>query len=276
MASRYDDLQRPPLSAERLARELVRDSSRWTEVEVVYEVASTNAVLADRARAGADDGVVLIAEHQAAGRGRLDRTWSSPPRAGITMSVLVRPGAVPVARWSWIPLLTGLAVAAALRTVTGVAAGLKWPNDVVVDDRKLAGILVERVESDHGAAAVIGMGINVSTRADELPTTGATSLVIEGAVKADRATVLKAVLRRLDGLLDSWESAAGDPSRGLRSAYESACTTLGRSVAVAVSGDSTFAGEAVGIDDSGRLVVATAEEQRVFGAGDVLHVRRSA
>lgn len=278
MTSMYGDLGRPPLNRQALVRALTGDGSRWTEIRVNAAEPSTNAALATLARTDPRDGLVLLTEHQTAGRGRLDRVWVSPPRAGVTMSVLVRPREVPVARWPWLPLLAGLAVAAALRQVTDVAATLKWPNDVMVDDRKVAGLLVERVEhvdaaEGASAAAVIGMGINVSTTRDELPTEQATSLSLEGASSTDRLTIVKAVLRRLDGLLSEWEANRGTPSQPLRDAYRSACSTIGRQVRVELPRQPSVIGIATDIDESGRLVVETASGTQIFGAGDVLHLR---
>ena len=117
---------------------------------------------------GAGEGLVVVAEHQTAGRGRLDRTWETPARAALTFSVLLRPGSPP-ADWPWLPLLTGYAVARALREAGVPTPALKWPNDVLVDDRKVAGILVERVETPTGPAAVVGIGLNVAPTAEELP-----------------------------------------------------------------------------------------------------------
>ncbi len=272
----YDDLGRPPLDQTALTRALIGAGSRWTEVLVVVTEPSTNAALVRRARAGDEDGLVLIAEQQSAGRGRLGRTWTTAPRAGISMSALVRPLGIPVARWPWIPLLAGLAVGAALQQVAKVPTVLKWPNDVMVEDRKLAGLLVERVEAPAGAAAVIGIGLNVSTTRAELPAPNATSLLLEGATTTDRVTLVKAILRRLDGLLTEWESGAGEPSPALAVAYRSACSTIGQRVKVELPGHESVEGEAVGLDESGRLLVQTPVGQRALGAGDVVQVRRSA
>jgi BirA family biotin operon repressor/biotin-[acetyl-CoA-carboxylase] ligase len=138
----YNDLDRPPLREDALRRGLVEDDSIWCAVSVVRESASTNADLAAAARDDAAEGLVLVAEAQTAGRGRLDRSWASPPRAGLTFSVLLRP-AFPVSGWGWLPLLAGVATAGALTRVTEVDVRLKWPNDVIVGDRKLGGILTE-------------------------------------------------------------------------------------------------------------------------------------
>jgi BirA family biotin operon repressor/biotin-[acetyl-CoA-carboxylase] ligase len=216
---------------------------------------------------------VLIAEHQTAGRGRLDRTWTVPPRAGLTLSALVRPDGVDVGRWPWLPLLSGLAVAAAVRHETAVPVGVKWPNDVVVEQRKVAGVLVERVESRGTPAAVIGIGLNVTLTGEELPVSNATSLLLEGAETTDRTVLVKAVLRSLSGLLESWVRASGDPSGGLHHAYVDACTTIDRDVQVQLPTGEKVSGRAVGVDDHGRLLVDTAEGARALGAGDVLHVR---
>src|ERR1039458_8162031 len=160
-----DAALRPPLDAAALNARLVRPGGLWREIRVTGETGSTNADLLAEARAGAAEGLVLVAETQTAGRGRLDRSWSSPPRAALTVSVLLRPVAVPPAARAWLPLLTGIAVAAALRARAGVTAGLKWPNDVLVADRKIAGILAEA----HGDAIVAGVGLNVTLTGAELP-----------------------------------------------------------------------------------------------------------
>jgi BirA family transcriptional regulator, biotin operon repressor / biotin---[acetyl-CoA-carboxylase] ligase len=283
-SSMYDDLDRPPLHADVLERALVTSDSLWSRVEVVETSPSTNADLAELAASSDEDGVVRIAEHQTAGRGRLDRTWTAPPRSGLTMSVLIRPGGrepVPAARWPWIPLLAGLAVAATLRRDADVAAVLKWPNDVLIEDRKVAGLLVERV--DAGArgrgigstrtAAVIGIGLNVSLRADELPVPTATSLVLAGASSTDRSLLARGVLRSLSGLLSDWYRHGGDPRQGLQTAYVEACDTLGRQVRVEQADGTAVVGEAVSVDDSGRLLVRTDAGQKAVGAGDVLHLR---
>ena len=140
---------RPPLDADRLP----------AGVEILSEAPSTNAALAERARAGALEGAVVVAEHQTAGRGRLDRTWETPARSALTFSVLLRPN-LSASSWPWIPLLVGYAVQAALADRLPAIA-LKWPNDVLVEERKLGGILVERVDTPTGPAAVVGIGINV-------------------------------------------------------------------------------------------------------------------
>lgn len=263
----YEDLDRPPLRAEALRRALVVPGGVWRRVDVVEETGSTNTDLAARALAGEAEGSVLVSEHQHAGRGRLDRQWTSPPRAGLSFSVLLRP-AVPVARWAWLPLLAGVAVAHGVRRVAEVDARLKWPNDVLVGGRKLAGILAERVDD----AVVVGVGLNATTTRDELPVPTATSLALEGAASTDREPLLKAVLRALAEGYARWRAAGGDAEVELRSAYVEQCATLGRPVRVALAGGQMLTGEAVGVDADGRLVVASGHAVQPVSAGDVVHL----
>ena len=248
----YRDLDRPPLRQAALARGLAADGWR---VEVVDRAGSTNAVVADRARAGEAAGLVLVAEQQDAGRGRLDRTWVSPPRAGLTFSVLLRPD-LPAAAWPWLPLWTGVAVARALRDRAGVDAVLKWPNDVLVDGRKVCGLLAE---VPAPGSLVLGVGLNVTTTRAELPHEGATSLRLADAATTDRDTVLRAVLRELAGVL------VEQP----RDAYRALCSSLGRTVRVELPGGGVAEGPAEAVDDDGRLVVAGT----AYAAGDVVHLR---
>ncbi len=264
-------MERAPIDAERLQASLAK---RWARVTIVDETDSTNTdLLADTQ---APDRSVLVAEHQAAGRGRLDRTWTSPPRAGLTVSALFHPP-VTLARWGWLPLLAGVAVHDAVRAATGVETVLKWPNDVLVAGNpdlggKLAGILAQTA----GDAVVIGIGINVSTTADELPNADATSLALAGAADVDRTALLRALLGTLDARFAQWADCDGDAAAcGLADSYQQACSTLGRPVRVWLGGPEPITGDAAGIDELGRLVVRTADGSRVVGAGDVEHVRTS-
>ena len=250
----YGDLERPPLRAAPLRRALAAEGWR---VEVVQSAGSTNALVAERARAGEPPGLVVVAEQQTAGRGRLDRSWVSPPRAGLTFSVLVAPELRP-AGWSWLPLLTGLAVAQALRARAELDAVLKWPNDVLVDGRKVCGVLAE---VPAAGSAVLGVGLNVTTRQDELPHSAATSLRLAGAVTTDRDTVLRSVLRSLRRVLD-------DPVQS-RADYPALCDTLGRQVRLDLPDGRSVQGRADRVDEDGRLVV----EGTPYGAGDVVHLR---
>jgi len=279
--SRWSDLDRPPLNADALRRALVRTGGLWTSLDVVEATGSTNADLAARAREGAPEGAVLVAEEQTAGRGRLERRWSAPPRSGLFFSVLLRPEGVPVSRWGWLPLLAGVAVATALPRAAGVDTALKWPNDVLVtvegEERKAGGILVERPDAT-AESAVLGIGINVTLRAAELPVPQAGSLALAGAKVTDRDTLLRAVLRSLERWYGSWRTAGGDPAGArLQETYAAGCATLGRQVRAELPGGTAVTGEAVAVDGDGRLVLATAAGlAEPVSAGDVVHLRSAA
>ncbi|MFG2541273.1 biotin--[acetyl-CoA-carboxylase] ligase [Streptomyces sp. NPDC048594] len=274
--NRWSDLDRPPLNGTALRRALVRQGGLWRQVDVVQRTGSTNSDLVARA---ADEelgeGAVLVAEEQTAARGRLDRQWTAPPRSGLFFSVLLRPTEVPVARWGWLPLLTGVAVATGLSRVAGVDTALKWPNDLLVtvgdEERKAGGILAERA----GDGVVVGVGVNVTLRADELPVPQAGSLALAGAASTDRDPLLRGVLRSLEDWYGRWRSAEGDPlASGLQETYAAGCATLGRVVRAELPGDRSLVGEAVAVDGDGRLVLATgAGVQEPVGAGDIVHLR---
>jgi len=269
----FDDLRRPPLDQAALAAALCRPGSVWEEVVVLDAVPSTNAVVADRARAGAAEGLVVVAEHQTAGRGRLDRIWVTPPGAALTMSVLLQPEEVDTGRWPWLPILAGIAVSEAVQRVCDVACELKWPNDVLVSERKLAGILVERIELESSAAAVVGIGLNVSTIREELPGPAATSLALEGAATLDRSVIAREMLRSLGALYRQWRAEHGDAALGLLGAYARRCSTLGRHVRVELPTGRQVSGEATGVDADGRLQVRTDRGTEALSAGDVVHLR---
>ncbi|MCX4394384.1 biotin--[acetyl-CoA-carboxylase] ligase [Streptomyces sp. NBC_00264] len=273
--SRWSDLDRPPLNVPALRRGLLRPGGLWTSLDVVETTGSTNSDLARRAATGLDEGAVLIAEEQTAGRGRLDRTWTAPARSGLFFSVYLKPGDVPAERWGWLPLLTGVAAATGLARSAGVDTALKWPNDLLVTvegaERKAGGILAERA----GDGVVVGMGVNVSLRADELPAPTAASLALAGAVSTDRETLLRGVLRSLEHWYGQWRAADGDAAAsGLQEAYAAGCATLGRTVRAQLPGDRTLTGEAVAIDGDGRLVLSTGDGlQEPVSAGDIVHLR---
>lgn len=300
--SPYTDLDRPPLNARALQRALTGLEGPWTRLDLRVETGSTQADAVAAARAGEPEGLVVIAERQTAGRGRLGRTWWSPARAGIATSVVLRPGetdpvrgwpAVPATAYGWLPLLVGVALVEAVGRLTELPVALKWPNDLLVrsgpclpsgelsEEAKCGGILAEVVpgpDSAQPAAVVVGVGLNVTLRTDELPDnpTGlpATSLQLAGAATTDRDPLLRAMLRALGGWYARWRAAGGDAvACGLREAYVGCCGTLGREVRVLLPGGEEFAGLAVTVDGDGRLVVRTATSDRPVAAGDVLHLR---
>ncbi|GAV43517.1 biotin--[acetyl-CoA-carboxylase] ligase [Streptomyces acidiscabies] len=273
--SPWSDLERPPLNATALRRGLIHEGGLWREVRVVRQTGSTNTDLASAADE-TPEGTVLIAEEQTEARGRLDRRWTAPPRSGLFFSVLLRPSQVPVHRWGWLPLLTGVAVATGLARSAGVDTSLKWPNDLLVkvggEERKAGGILAERAGKD---AVIIGVGINVTLRSDELPVPQAGSLALAGSVSTDRDPLLRAVLRALEEWYGKWRDAEGDPlTSGLQETYAAGCATLGRTVRAELPGERSVVGEAVAVDGDGRLVLATEEGVREpVGAGDIVHLR---
>jgi BirA family biotin operon repressor/biotin-[acetyl-CoA-carboxylase] ligase len=268
----FSDLDRPPLDGRFLQSRLVRPGGLWTAIEVVEETASTNADIAARAREGAPEGLVVAAELQTSGRGRLGRTWTTPPRSALLFSVLLRPATIMSGRWPWLGLLTPLAVAAAVRSVAEIPAQVKWPNDVLLDDRKLAGILLERVDTADGPAAVVGIGLNVTLRESERPHPAATSLALEGAATTDRVTVLAAILRELATRYQTWYAAEGDPSTVLPG-YTELSATLGSEVRAELPDGTMLTGQATGLDPDGRLVVQTPTGTHILAAADVTHLR---
>lgn len=292
------------LDAARLNIALGSPPGLWREVRVVEETGSTNADLLAQARSGAGEGLVLVAEAQTSGRGRMGRRWISPPRRSLTFSVLLRP-AVPAGRLGWLPLLAGVAVASALQQTAGVDARLKWPNDVLVDGAKIAGILAERWTN----AVVIGTGINVLQHRGELPVPTATSLLVAqgagtagaaGPVEAPgagpveaweagpagapgpgagadmRERLLTAVLDELARWYNAWldQPQPGDADGcGLRAEYLRRSGTVGSAVTVMLPGGQNLTGMAAGIDAAGRLEIRTPAGLVQVSAGDVVHLR---
>lgn len=275
--------RRPPFESAGLAEAFATDPD--LRVELLDVTPSTNAVAAQRAREGAPDGLLVVGDHQAAGRGRLGRTWETPPGVAVTFSLVLRP-TVPASSWPWLPLLVGHNVAKALAAL-GYDAWVKWPNDVLLraaddtgpagaPDRKVAGILVERVETPDGPAAVVGVGINVATEADELPVATATSLALAtppDRTVPDRTTVLARVVVALREGFDVWQAGGAEATDRLRASYRDHCATLDAEVRVELPGGGSLEGRAVDVDPDGRLVVRTASGDERVGAGDVVHVR---
>ena len=275
MRAENQSLVRAPLDAASLRRAAVRPGALWREIEVIEGTGSTNADLLARALRGEPEGAVLAAEEQRAGRGRMGRTWTAPPRAALTFSLLLKP-AVPPARRGWLPLLAGVAVAAAVTTATGVETRLKWPNDLLAADAKLAGILAEAA----GDAVVVGIGLNVSTEPAEFPNPRpgalpAISLRAAGATALNREDILLAIVDGFERWYRAWQQAGGDPDRsGLRPEYTRLSATIGRTVRAELPGGQALSGPAVGVDSDGRLLVRLSSGSEVaVAAGDVVHLR---
>ena len=262
---------RPALDVDGVRHELVGVGRALKRLDVVQTTGSTNADLLARHGAGEDiDGVVLIAEHQTAGRGRNGRSWSTPPRSQIALSVGIAAGEVPLPAWGWVPLLTGVAVVYAVRATAGIDATLKWPNDVLVGERKLGGILAEVAAPD--AVIVVGLGLNVTLKPDEAPDARATSLLMLGSTMLDRSALLGAVLAELTARIDRWRSAGG-PDAGLIGDYRRRSVTLGNRVRATLPGDREITGTATDLDDTGRLHIDTGTQTIAVSAGDITHLR---
>ncbi|SKC53025.1 biotin--[acetyl-CoA-carboxylase] ligase [Krasilnikoviella flava] len=286
------DPHRAPLDATTLCRDLVAPAGPLARLDVVDVSGSTNADLVEAVRRTPQEWpapAALVAEHQVAGRGRAGRAWQTPPRAALTVSVLLRPRLAP-ARLGWLPLLAGLAVVRAVDAAGTTRAGtaLKWPNDVLLpaaDDvpglgpfRKVAGVLAEVVPGASGAApaVVVGVGLNVDQSAAELPVPTATSLALAG-VGGERAALLGGLVRELVGAVARLEGAGGDAAAaGLAAEYAARSATLGTTVRAELAGGSeAVEGEALRVAADGALVIATPDGEQTVTAGDVHHLRRS-
>lgn len=239
-----------------------RVAAQWRQVE---STGSTNADLVTAANADPDlpHLTVLLTRDQRAGRGRLDRVWQAPAGAALAVSVLVRVADVPADARGWIPLVAGAVMATAVRAqLPGHDTGLKWPNDVLVDGRKICGILAEATAGLD--AVVIGSGINTAMTAAQLPVPTATSFAALG-IDGDEDALVADYLTELDRLLAVLRQ---DPDH-VREAVRAVCLTLGREVTVSLPDGSALGGTATDIDAGGRLIVGG----RAVSAGDVVHVR---
>jgi BirA family biotin operon repressor/biotin-[acetyl-CoA-carboxylase] ligase len=244
------------------------------EVRRFEELDSTNRYLLDQARDGAPEGLVVMADHQTAGRGRLGRRWEAPPGASLLVSVLLRPS---LARGELHLCTVAMALAArsACARATGVEATLKWPNDLIVGERKVAGILAEAVDG----VVVVGIGVNVAWPPPDGEGSGvavpddlaqATSLWRQGGTRIEPVALLEVLLGDLDRRLDELAEAAG--RRRLSSDYRSVCSTLGRRVTVTLEGE-TVTGVVTDITTEGHLLVDVGACIRTITAGDVVHLR---
>jgi BirA family biotin operon repressor/biotin-[acetyl-CoA-carboxylase] ligase len=222
---------------------------------------STNRYLLDEARRGAPEGVVAVADHQTAGRGRRGRRWVAPPGSSLLVSVLVRPSLGPE-RIQLVSMACGVAMVEAVERVAGFRPALKWPNDLVVRDRKLAGTLAEA----DGGAVVVGIGVNVNWHdfPPDLAET-ATACNLEAGRDVDRRELLSAFLTAFEVRYTSLERVPGE--------YQRRLGTLGRRVRVQRP-DGDLVGRAVGVGDSGELLVGEEDGNVVaVHVGDVIHVR---
>lgn len=240
----------------------------WTSIDVVGSTGSTNADMAALARAGAGAGQVLVAGEQTAGRGRLDRSWVSPPGSSVAISMLLQP-APEFPRWGWLSLLTGIAMASALADIAPDPSlvQLKWPNDVLVNGGKVCGILSERVEHPTGARAVVGVGLNLELGREDLPVPTATSLSLEG-FPVDRNHVVAGFLTHMERYYARWQKCGS-----LEEEYRGRCSSIGAELTITVAPDVVVRGRGHGVDEFGRLQVMAASGLQSFAVGDVVHAR---
>jgi BirA family transcriptional regulator, biotin operon repressor / biotin---[acetyl-CoA-carboxylase] ligase len=215
---------------------------------------STNLLAADLARKGADEGTVVLAEQQTAGRGRLGRSWVSPARLNLYASIVLRP-TIPPVEVPRLTLVAGLAVAEAIGDTARVHAHIKWPNDVLIDGRKVAGVLTElEAEAERVRFVVVGIGVNLNSGVDDFPpelATKATSLALASGARVDRSAFAGRLLTRLDAAYAAFLSGG---FAALRHRYEQLHGLRG--VAIAVDGTPPIRGVVQGVDDAGALLVA--------------------
>lgn len=267
------DHPRPALDVDGVRRDLVGPGRALRALEVVQSTGSTNADLLARHSAGEDiDGLVLVAEHQSAGRGRQGRRWATPERSQIALSIGVDASGLQPAAWGWLPLLTGVAVVDAVHATTGLRPGLKWPNDIQVGEGKLGGILAEMA----APVIVVGVGLNVTLTASEIaeaaPDSRATSLLMLGSTMLDRSALLGSILAELTERIDRWKILGG-PDKSLADDYRKHSLTLGTRVRALMPGDREIVGTATDIGDLGQLLIDTGGETVAVSAGDITHLR---
>ena len=255
-----------PLDSERINSALKK--SYW-RVRVVNSTGSTQNDLSLLVRNKEESvGAVLVAEFQSTGRGRLDRSFTAEPGTALLFSFYITPSR-PTSEWGWLPLLAGQALCAALESAAPANENrrlhLKWPNDILIGELKVAGLLSERIDADGQLGVVVGIGINVNATQEQLPVTTATSLLLQGFGECDRSTLLVAILEQMANYLKRWE--AGDTS--LMNEYRSKSATLGRSVRVDLPGGAIVESKAVSVAKSGALILANGSEITV---GDVVHL----
>lgn len=286
----YSSMERPPLDPERLHERLVAPAGPLARLEIVSETGSTNADLSDAARLAPPqypDLSVLTAEHQTAGRGRLGRTWEAPERSSLFVSVLLRPvnasgRPLPTQSYGWLSLLAALSLTESIAARTGVEPKLKWPNDVMVDGRKLAGVLAQVVPETSGnpPAVVVGTGLNVSLTDEDQPVSTATSLLMEYSSTTDRNILLEDYLLRFSAdyrafcAVDGDAAAPWEQGGPLLERISARTVTLGQNVRAYLPGGSELVGRAIGLDPHGALVIVDGEGTRnTVTAADVVHLR---
>lgn len=235
-------------------------------VEHVAEIDSTNRWLVDQAKSGAREGNVIFADYQTTGRGRLDRQWEAPVRSALLCSFLFRPELDP----DQLALVVGavaLSARASLVRLCGLRPNVKWPNDLLVGEHKLAGLLTEVVASDDGLAIVVGIGINLTSSPDDVLST---DVLKETGITLSSRGLLDILLEDIEWRYAQLHSQDGRAT--VHQEYESALVTLGQRVRVERTND-VLEGDVLGVDACGRLIVNVDGVEMFFSTGDVVHVR---
>ncbi len=246
---------------------------------------STDSTMADALHAAqqlppdlASEGALplVLAEHQRAGKGRRDRAWSTPTGSGLALSLVLPLRAVPTNRWGWLPLMTAVAVCQATSRLSGLQLSIKWPNDVLIGCRKVAGILVEHARVQAGRLAVVGIGLNVGMAAADLPVPTATSLCVAGAPPVQRSVLAGRIVGELLAWHHRWVAVAGQAQAcDLAQEYLRRSATVGQEVVVQLPQGKQMQGHCVGVARSGQLQVRCqpAGGVRNVAAADVVHLR---
>lgn len=260
-----------------MAMDLSASQEFASRLQYLEEIGSTNTYLLERADdPDWPDFSVVVTDNQTSGRGRLNRSWESKKGKSLAVSVLLRPVEFGIAKYSWLPLIAGLAMQRAVASLLDSGeVGLKWPNDVQVNGEKISGILAEVTSA--GTAVVVGAGLNLLQSKAELPIPNATSLALCGVTGFSLDDVLVRYLAALKNLYLDFSAEQGDPVRsGLLESVIEVSATVGKQVEVTLPGNTKFTGTAAGIDSEGRLLVAIAEptEIRAVAAGDIEHLRQ--
>jgi BirA family biotin operon repressor/biotin-[acetyl-CoA-carboxylase] ligase len=252
------DAPRAPLDRNRISREI----SQYWRVSVVEVTGSTQDDLYEKVTSSEVQSKTLIAtEFQSAGRGRLDRTFEAPQSSALMFSMYIEPK-VEKEEWSFLTLLAGISVQEALVSLdSSIKIGIKWPNDLLINDKKIAGMIAQATPR----GVIIGIGLNVEMTEAELPVPTATSLALQGFKVLDRNTILAAILNHFEINLQMWEVG-----KSFTPEYRSASVTLGREVEVSLPGGAQINSKAVDISDNGALLLENGEEVTV---GDVVHLR---
>jgi BirA family biotin operon repressor/biotin-[acetyl-CoA-carboxylase] ligase len=228
---------------------------------VVDLTASTQGDLAELVNSSvAKSGEVIAAEYQSAGRGRLDRSFEAPPESALLFSFFLKPKRAR-GDWSFISFLAAIAAQEVISKDIVDKVSLKWPNDILIGDKKVAGLLAQQI----GDGVIVGIGLNVAMGAEELPVPTATSLALAGSNNLDRNLLLSALLNRLESIFKEWDSGSDFLEN-----YRQISSTLGRQVRVEALGRDSIEGKAVAITAQGALILSDGTEVNV---GDVVHLR---